>query len=186
MPRAAVAASRISAFLLSELSAGRIPTAHEVAKQFGCSRVYVHQVRSKLIAQGKLPVSPRGKGGLGDPGDRLSLDLDRVVRAATLKSLSDAKGPLTDAMTETARGLFTFDPDARAMTPDERRVFYSELARKTHRQEIKVSALAALDRLDARIRAADHIGPPDPLTETEANARIAELERARADLASRS
>lgn len=186
MARPAIARARLETFLLSEAREGRIPTAVETAKHLGISRIYVHQVRSKLIAQGKLPPSPRGNSGVGDAGARLSLDLDRVVRDATLKSFASATKPLTAAISETARELFAFDPDARAMTPDERRVFYSELARKTHRQEIKVSALAALDRLDARIRAADHIGPPDPLTETEANERLAELERARADLAARS
>lgn len=180
---------QIRLYLIAEAAEGRIPTAQDVANQFGVARTYVHRIRSELVAAGALPQSPRGRYIDKDPGTKLSIDLDRAVRNATIKSLSEATAPLTAAMADEAskihKSFDLLDLNARAMTTDERRIFYSELARKTHRQEIKVSALAALDRLEARVRSDDHVGPPDPLTETEANERIAELERARADLAAR-
>jgi hypothetical protein len=187
--------ARIREFLLHEFSENRIPVAKDVAAAFGVSRPYVHAIRSALRSEGLLPVSPHGRDLRKLPADeRLDIEANRRARLAmkaATKPLVDeiasagrevgltlgvASRPLAEWKAEReAFDIALSDGSLKAMTADQRRIFLSEVAKRTGRDEIKVSAIAALNRLDASLRTADDIGPRIPLTRDEALTRLREL-----------
>lgn len=193
---------RIRDFLLSEFAQNRIPIARDVASAFGVSRTYVHMIRSKLVTEGLLPQSPRGSGVRRvHPTERIEVEAQRramlAMKAATRPlvdeiasagrevglSLGVAARPLAEWKEEReAFDIALSDGSLKAMTADQRRIFLSEVAKRTGRDEIKVSAIAALNRLDASLRTADDIGPRIPLTRDEALTRLRELRLAISDI----
>lgn len=179
--------AQIRDYLLAENAQGSSPKAREVAVLFDCSRQYVHDMRSQLIREGKLPVSPRGRGGAPNH-ERLAraeqrernklqkkvLVAKRAAQAAAFIALKKEKP--TEAI------LDALDAGARPMSTEEKRSFLSELAKRTHREEIKVQALSALNRLDSTLRVEDALGPRDPLSREEAAARLSKLQEALSEL----
>ncbi len=193
---------QITDFLLSEYAAGRIPVAQHIADTYGVSRPYVHMIRSRLVQAGKLPISPRGRllRTLA-PEERLEAEANRrarvAMKAATKPlveeiaaagkevglSLGEASRPFREFRED--RALFSSELESgtlKAMTADQRRIFLSEVAKRTDRDEIKVSAIAALNRLDASLRTSDVIGPKNPLTQNEALTRLRDIRLAIEDI----
>lgn len=174
-------------FLLAEFARGSIPTAQEVAHTFGVSRQYVHDHRSKLIREGKLPVSPRGRGGAPNE-ERLQRKAARLQRKEDLKVAAAKRSAQAAALRAlkserpTEAILDALEVGAKPMTTEEKRSFLSELAKRTHREEIKVQALSALNRLDSTLRVEDALGPRDPLSREEAAARLSKLQEALSEL----
>lgn len=127
----------------------------EIAEQFGCSRIYVQKVRERLVRAGKVP--------------------GRLVPRRASPSRPDKE------FTAAAEAAFIAGDDV-PMSLLERRIFLSRLAQSTDREEIKVQALSALNRLEANIQTTDDLGPPDPKTAVEADLRITELIVAREEV----
>jgi hypothetical protein len=152
-----------------------------------------------MVRKGLLPTPPRGSGVRKiHPNERLDIEAQRRARIAIQKATKPiaaefaAAGrevglsltqPLKDFREEQAAlDAALSDGSLKAMTTEQRRVFLSEVAKRTGRDEIKVSAVAALNRLDASLRTSDDVGPRNPLTIEEADDRIADLQRARSEV----
>lgn len=65
-----------------------------------------------------------------------------------------------------------------AMGVEERRVFLSDLARESDREDVKVQALSAMDRLEARLGQIQAVGHGPPMTRGEAEGRLGALSEA--------
>lgn len=104
----------------------------------------------------------------------VSLIYVRSLRTLVRKELLAAKPP-ADPFSIAAAEAAAEATLGRPMSLDERRIFLSDLAKVSDREEIKVQAMSSLNRLEGTIRVTDDLGPRDPMTVTEANARIREL-----------
>lgn len=147
----------ISSALLSSPDLSSLPPDTDFAARFGVSRIYVRKIRESLIRSGKLPNKFR-QPRVG----RASLT-DDILQGGDISSIQAA----------------IESKNARPMSLDERRLFLSELARLTRREEIKVQAMSALNRLESTVSTTDDLGPPDPISATEADERITALHIAR-------
>lgn len=152
-------AEEIRAYLLSEHSEGRKASALKTALQFDCSRAYVHRLRNELKRAGAFSTS--GAIAFGPNGGHNPTGYNGSNPAAKLSRVSSSF-PTSEA---------------GAMSPSERKLFLSDLARFTDREEIKVSAISALNRLEASLRTEEQ-RVRAPLTPEEAAARFTRLERA--------
>lgn len=112
----------------------------------------------------------------------VSLIYVRTLRTIVRKELlAAAAKPPDDPLTIAAAEAAAEATLGRPMSLDERRIFLSDLAKISDREEIKVQAMSSLNRLEGTIRVTDDLGPRDPMTAAEANARIRELIAARKD-----
>jgi hypothetical protein len=159
----------IADHLLSEHQAGRQPTLQQVAMEFRTNITLVSVARRELIRNGILPEPPRASRRKKTPEEKIAANAVRLQNSVS-------SVPSGDALIARMLGA------GRAMTVDERRIFFSDLARSTDRDEIKVSALSALSRLEATLKIEQSLGPSAPRTRDEADVRISELQLARDDV----
>jgi hypothetical protein len=126
----------------------------ELARLFSCSRIYVQKIREGLVREGKI-------------GPRLI--------PTQLPSRPDK-----DAVAAAEAAFIEGDDIPMSLT--DRRIFLKRLAHDTERDEIKVQAISALNRLEGTIQSTDDLGPSDPLTSAEADERITQLIEAREEV----
>ncbi|MGH2359197.1 MAG: hypothetical protein ACRDGM_01475 [bacterium] len=133
-----------------------------IGKRLGISGSYVAFIRNQLIREGTVPPIPTSR----------PVPPEFAHRNGNHRYPSVAQRALVDQISQ------NISSGATPMSLSERRTFLSELARLTTREEIKVQALSTLNRLESSINTTDDMGPPAPLTLTDATARLTDLSRA--------
>jgi len=164
-------------WLLVQAGAGVYPTLREVALRFGCTQMTVSRGRRALIEAGLLPEPPRsaqaGKTrGRLTKGETTLPHMAEVVEAVASPDLPSVEEELARA---TGRGI---------LSTDEQREKLSYLAENAMREEVRISALSTLARLDAMAGAQRQKGRVD-LTEEERHAHTVLLLQALGQQASR-
>lgn len=149
-------AKEIRGYLLAQAAAGIHPTIREVATQFHCSFMTVSKARRQLINQGLLPEPPRSSRG-----PRTPRGVSREDALPDLVSLpGDGGEPKSLSGTNLVRDLIA-GATSPALSLDEQRERLSYLAQNAAREEVQISALSALARLDALagVRSGPSSGP---------------------------
>lgn len=127
----------IQDWLLSEAAAGRFPVLREVQARFGVAPMTASRARRALIQSGLLPEVPRSRKPAG-PLTRSEERLDSLS-----ETVADPSAPGTveqEIAAATGGGM---------LSTDEQRERLSWLADHAQREEVRISALSTLARLDA-------------------------------------
>lgn len=172
----------IQDFLLSEAASGRHPVLREVALRFNAAIMTVSKARRQLISAGLLPEPPRSSRG-GRPRRPITLPPVEIVSdpgtiRPSRRGAEDGVGaepgaepPASDVARVLPPGMVR-DILAAATGPalslDEQRERLSWLAQNAAREEVQISALSTLARLDAM--AGVRSGPSNGAVLTEEDA----------------
>lgn len=157
----------IQDFLLAEASAGRHPVLRDLVSRFGCSPMTASRARRALVESGLLPAPPRSRR----PGTA-----PLTARESRLTSLGDSV-PAPDDRT-LVRDLLDIATGGGTLTTDEQRERLSHLAQHASREEVQISALSTLARLDAMAGAGRQNRRPSSLTDDELVERASLILRA--------
>lgn len=172
---------QIQKHLLAEARDGRYPTLWEAASAMDCHYMTVSRARHDLVAKGLLPEPPRSHRpprASKAPGPVAQLVEQRTLNPSVEGSIpSRPTPPPYEPDPITVKG-YSLDSIPIALTPEEQREELSRLARDGSRDEVRVSALSALARLDAMTGSQAGAGIPPPLTEEDRIARLSALCRA--------
>jgi len=178
--RPATKLKEIQQYLLVEAALGRHPTLWEAADATKAHYMTVSRARASLVNTGQLPAPPR------------SYKPPRAVRVATESPSASDQGHPAAVRPAVPSLPSSPEPDSSqskdedevlraisvSLSPEEQREELSRLARDASRDEVRVSALSALARLDSMTGSQVGAGIPPPLTEEDRIARLSVLCRA--------
>lgn len=182
MGRPATKLKEIQQYLLAEAASGRHPTLFQAADATNSHYMTVSRARTQLVASGQLPAPPRSYRAPRQPSAAVT---PRGPVAQRTEQRAAPAGRVSPSPPESVSSPVSAEEDTAllraisvSLSPEEQREELSRLARDASRDEVRVSALSALARLDSMTGSQAGAGIPPPLTEEDRIARLSTLCRA--------
>jgi hypothetical protein len=157
-------ADRIAAHLLAEAAAKRFPVLRQVAQDLEVNIMTAQKVRARLVKEGKLPKPPRS---YRHPKEKRASQAGGAGAGAVGVAAPRESGGVVAAPSPPTENDLLLGATSASLTTEEQRQRLSYLADNAQREEVRLSAISALARIDSMAGGSSTARKFDPLNEED-------------------